>query len=144
MFAWHAHTCSSACLQTLPFIVTCSTPIFHTTSDKSGGLVVSFPDLFPHMLALQLINTGAGNEARRHESLGMHGANVHKCELRALCWVLARGRHITSELETVYKHECNSQPCSQAPPNFSRVGAWEQGSPSYTVVCTPWYTCDSV
>ena len=31
------------------------------------------------------------------------------------------------EAETVYKHECNKQSCSQAPPNLPRVGAWEHG-----------------
>ena len=55
------------------------------------------------MLVLQLTNTGAGNEARGHESLGMHGANCMYTSVNYMhyagCWPEAGTQ--TSELETV-------------------------------------------
>lgn len=55
------------------------------------------------MLVLQLTNTGAGNEARGHESLEMHRANCMYTSVNYMhyagCWPEAGTQ--TSELETV-------------------------------------------
>ena len=68
-----------------------------------GGACSLIPRPFSPMLVLQLTNTGAGNEVRGHESLGMHGANYMYTSVNymhyARCWPETGTQ--TSELETV-------------------------------------------